>query len=316
MPRLSGTPLPEPNVHETTYPCCGAFTHLHCLVQAARLHGRCPNCRAAIDHLPREPSVAERCQNLGVSLEFASARLPARSAAHAEVRDYATRTFSRADAPEPSEPAHVRVVCCRRLAGPEMGFTELPDSRMHWAPVPRRGPSGITRWTAVWLCMRCCNELEWERVQVPGPAPACMRCNVPMLWEVDMRQRVERWACSRCLGEGPPRALTLQTAAQPTAHATPAPPMPRPPPPRHAVADLARMPPPSLPFGEHTNSRIYVPLLLHAAGLVSHVSYVDHRGPPRLPLELGGSARSTQCQLAGLCKAGRCRNSHRHEKEC
>ena len=140
-------PSPEPDVHETaylkkkTYPCCGAFTHLGCMVQAARLHGRCTNCRAAIDHLPREPSVAERCQDLGISLEFASARLPARSTAHAEVRDYATRTFSRVDAPEPSEPAHVRVVCCRRLAGPAMGFTEFPGSRM----VPRRGPSDITR---------------------------------------------------------------------------------------------------------------------------------------------------------------------------
>ncbi|CAE7505000.1 dnaJ, partial [Symbiodinium sp. KB8] len=32
---------------------------------------------------------------------------------------------------------------------------------------------------------------------------------------------------------------------------------------------MAQMPPPSLPFTEHTNSRIYVPLLLHAAGMVS-----------------------------------------------
>ena len=37
---------------------------------------------------------------------------------------------------------------------------------------------------------------------------------------------------------------------------------------------------------------------------------------PGFHWSLGGSARSTQCQLAGLCKAGRCRNSHRHEKEC
>ena len=42
-----------------------------------------------------------------------------------------------------------------------------------------------------------------------------------------------------------------------------------PPPPQHAVADMAQMPPPSLPFTQHTNSRIYVPLLLHAAGMVS-----------------------------------------------
>ena len=197
------------------------------------------------------------------ALDPAPAAAPPRSTAYAEVRDYATRTFSRADAAEPSEPAHVRAVCCRRLAG------GLLSCRMHWAPVPHRGPSGIASWTAVWLCMRCSNELAWERVQLPGPAPACMRCNVPTLWEVDMSARTERWVCGRCPATGPPRAVSLQDAARSTADPRPAQPTPCPPPLQHAVADMAQMPPPSLPFTQHTNSRIYVPLLLHAAGMVS-----------------------------------------------
>ena len=28
-------PSPEPDVHDTTYPCCGAFTHIGCMLQAA-----------------------------------------------------------------------------------------------------------------------------------------------------------------------------------------------------------------------------------------------------------------------------------------
>jgi len=115
-------------------------------------------------------------------------------------------------------------VCCRRLAGPAIGFIELPDSRMHWAPVPHRGSNGIASWTPVWLSMRCSSELQWERVRVPGLAPACMRCNESMLWEVDMSQSIERWVCSLCPAVGPPRALSLEDAAQP--NATPRPTMP------------------------------------------------------------------------------------------
>ena len=79
----------------------------------------------------------------------------------------------------------------------------------------------------------------------------------------------ERWVCGRCPATGPPRAVSLQDAARSIADPRPAQPTPCPPPPQHAVADMAQMPPPSLPFTEHTNSRIYVPLLLHAAGMVS-----------------------------------------------
>ena len=86
-------PLPEPHAEDMAFPCCNAFTHLPCLVRCAQLHGTCPNCRAAIDHLPREPAIAARCEALGINMHAPSA--PAPDTAFAVVRDYAMRTFSR-----------------------------------------------------------------------------------------------------------------------------------------------------------------------------------------------------------------------------
>ncbi|CAE7608297.1 tea1, partial [Symbiodinium microadriaticum] len=104
--------------------------------------------------------------------------------AYAKVRDYPTRTFSRADAADPSEDAHVRAVCCRRLAGPSMGFVELPDNRMRWAPVPHRGP-GRVGLQAGRQCGSAC------------VAPASRHgIRPPLAWEVDRSARTD--FTSRC----------------------------------------------------------------------------------------------------------------------
>ena len=55
-------PSSEPEAEDTAFPCCSAFTHLACIVCCAHSHGTCPNCGAAIDHLPREPGIAARFQ--------------------------------------------------------------------------------------------------------------------------------------------------------------------------------------------------------------------------------------------------------------
>ena len=119
------------------------------------------------------------------------------------------RTFSRADAPEPPEPQGVRANCCARIAGPAMGFVELPDRSMRWSPVPHRGGGGIAAWTGMWLCLRCQQELQAARVQVPQLQPRCDLCHVPMWWEVDMRAGTERWVCNRCPLAGHTRPLSL-----------------------------------------------------------------------------------------------------------
>ena len=129
---------------------------------------------------------------------------------YAAVSDYSVRTFSRADAPEPEEPRHVRASCCARLAGPAMGFVELPDRTMRWSPVPRRGHAGIHSWTPAWICMRCQAELPAASVSIPLPRPACHCCRALMVWEVDLRLEMERWVCSRCPAAGPARPLELR----------------------------------------------------------------------------------------------------------
>ena len=69
-------PSPEPHAEDMAFPCCNAFTHLPCLVRCAQLHGTCPNCRAAIDHLPWEPAIAARCEALGINMHAPSAPAP------------------------------------------------------------------------------------------------------------------------------------------------------------------------------------------------------------------------------------------------
>ena len=152
-----------------------------------------------------------RCEQAGLSLQPTA--LDGAQTAFTTVRDYSTRTFSRADAAEPSEPLHIRALCCPRLAGPAMGFLELPGRAMRWAPLPHRGTYDISSWTPMWMCMRCQRELPTARVQVPHPRPNCPNCCVPFAWEGDIRHAVERWVCSRCLVAGPAHPLALQQLA-------------------------------------------------------------------------------------------------------
>ena len=84
-------PASQPQAEDAVFPCCAAFTHLSCLVQCALRHGSCPNCRAAVDHLPREPSISSRCRQLAIDLEPTVP--PAHDTAVTAVRDYSTRTF-------------------------------------------------------------------------------------------------------------------------------------------------------------------------------------------------------------------------------
>ena len=242
---------------------CDAHTHMV----------RGPNCRAAIEHLPREPGIAARCQALGIDMHPADG--PAPDTTFAVVRDYSVRTFSRADATEPREPVLIRATCCNRLAGPALDFAELPDARMHWAPLPHRGTHGIEAWHPQWICMRCHNELPFESVRIPSPTPTCPVCLTPMLWEVDVARNQERWVCSRCPFAHAARPfapacrvsdLASQQPANPPAQgdehgAAPAP--------APALFQYTTGAPPPLPLRESTNSALYVPLLLDAAGLLT-----------------------------------------------
>ena len=226
------------------------------------------------------------CQALGINLHATNTSAP--DTAVAVVRDYAMRTFSRADAVEPREPFHIRAACCNRRAGPALDFAELPDARMHWTPLPRRGTEGIEAWLPQWMCMRCQNELRLERICVPDPTPSCPVCLTPMLWEVDCARRQERWVCSRCPFARSSRPLALRPvppcrspalpihappalpAADPGVHNALHAPVPAP-------TQFTTLDPPPLPLRDCTNSALYVPLLLDAAGMLSAEAQRDWR---------------------------------------
>ena len=111
------------------YPCFAAPVHLGCLVECLHHNGSCPSCRRHLAHLHSSVDFHNACARHQVDLHPAA--LPSIDTTHAIVRDYATRTFSRADAPEPEQPQHIRAQCCARVAGPAMGFVDLPHRGMH-----------------------------------------------------------------------------------------------------------------------------------------------------------------------------------------
>ena len=201
-------PSSPPNQLDAFFPCCAAFAHLGCIQQCAHRHGQCPNCRHSIAYLRHDRAFLARCEDAGVRMPLLAA--DGAETVYAAVSNYAVRTFSRADAPEPEEPHHVRASCCARLAGPAMGFVELPDRSMRWSPVPLRGHAGIRSWTPAWICMRCQAELPAASVSMPLPRPPCHCCHALMIWEVDLRLETERWVCNRCPASGPARPLDLR----------------------------------------------------------------------------------------------------------
>ena len=123
--------------------------------------------------------------------------------------------------------------------------------------------------------MRCQNELPFENVRMPSPTPACPMCHTPMLWEVDVARQQERWVCSRCphAHAARPFATTRHAAglSNPQAgaphaigdghSAAPAPAL--------ALTQYTTLGPPPLPLRDGTNSALYVPLLLDAAGVLT-----------------------------------------------
>ena len=61
--------------------------------------------------------------------------------------DYALRTFTSHDAPEPRPAPGVRILCCHHVAAigraGRVDFIRLPDRTMRWAPVAIQHEAGI-----------------------------------------------------------------------------------------------------------------------------------------------------------------------------
>jgi len=148
-------------------PLSPSFTHLFCQLSCARctiLRGRSelPCCGR------REPRVQARCQTSGIDLQPEAA--PALPTTHAVVHHSALRTFSRADAAEPSESLYIRVSQVLLLTSPS-----CRNALMHWAPLLKvQGVEGIAAWPQ-WICMRCQDDLHLDHIRVPDPRPKCLQ---------------------------------------------------------------------------------------------------------------------------------------------
>ena len=236
-----GAPGPQA-AHD--FPCCAAAVHLGCLVECLHHHGYCPTCRRPLAPLHSDAHFRAACIRHGV--DAVPPPLPNDRTTRAVVGDYAPCTFSAADAREPSPPAHVLPLCCHRLAGPALDFAELPDRSMQWSPLPVRGPGGIESWEARWICMRCHAELRPHEAPPPGDAPSCPSCGRLADWQVDLHTNQSGWVCC-----GPVAAASSRAPSRVA--------------PVRSVA-YRELGPPLQPLTAPTNSRIYVPLLLAAAG--------------------------------------------------
>eukprot|EP00439_Symbiodinium_sp_Y106_P087157 s46_g40.t3 len=131
------------------FPTCRRHRmHLGCLVryraQAAGpsdllcplcRHGRCPDCAPAA-WSGTDAALRSLCQLHGVPFPE---RTAGESTVRAAIRDYALRTFTSNDAPEPRPPPGVTLLCCHRVAAVNgaagVEFVPHPDREMQWAPI-------------------------------------------------------------------------------------------------------------------------------------------------------------------------------------
>ena len=215
--------------------------------------------------------------------------------AQIQVRDYAVRTFTRQDAPEPPAPIHITVSCCPRVAavrdGPnQVSFVDLPGREVPFSPVARRGGTGITHWEAAWSCARCGTITFLEEIAVPAHAgSACATCGrlLHWHWDVTRQQGYLTCHCSQV-----PHDIVEVVTSEEEVPLTPAPPIARlaSPPPIQAPPNppnrddrngwYERGPPNGLVRTDR-NSWCYAPLLLGAAGLLTPVAAAQWRADPR-----------------------------------
>ena len=241
----AGVPVPFPT-------CAAHHMHLGCLAQfrsqaagASELlcplcrHSRCPACNQEGWTSRHDEALGELCTRHGV-------RIPARISGEGTVRvavtDYALRTFTAQDAPEPRPPPGVTLLCCHHVAAlgraGGVDFVQLPGREMRWAPVAIRHEAGIAAWQPSWVCMGCAEAVCIDDFPIPAEAGShCRGCGDVLAWEFDRATASGHLACP--CGCSPP------ASAPPSPEPTDAPPLaargsaPGPPPkPRHPLAPL------------------------------------------------------------------------------
>ena len=286
-------------------PTCNRHVmHLGCMAQwrvedATGQHLQCPLCQNGHPSSGAEGRwLPEHDEQLAALCTTENVPPPRRrggaETAQIQVRDYAVRTFTRQDAPEPPAPIHITVSCCPRVAAlrdghNQVSFVDLPGREVPFSPIARRGDAGITHWDAAWSCARCGTITLLDDIAVPVQAgSACATCGRLLHWHWDVTRQQGHLTC-HC----PPGAQEIVEVitSEEDVPLTPAPPPPQPetdppagppnPPTRNNHSGWYDRGPPNGQVRTDRNSWCYVPLLLGAAGLLHPIAAAQWRADPR-----------------------------------
>ena len=204
-PEPAGVPVPFPT-------CAAHHMHLGCLAQfrsqaAGASELLCPLCRHSRSTAcnqegwtsRHDEALRELCARHGVRIP---ARISGESTVRVAVTDYALRTFTAQDAPEPRPPPGVTLLCCHHVAAlgraGGVDFVRLPGREMRWAPVAIRHEAGIAAWQPSWVCMACAEAVSIDDLPIPAEAGShCPGCGDVLAWEFDRATASGHLACPR-----------------------------------------------------------------------------------------------------------------------
>ncbi|CAE7448365.1 unnamed protein product [Symbiodinium natans] len=285
QPSVSGERAPRP------FPTCARHQlHLGCLAQfraqASRpadllcplcRHSRCPACEPEGWTARHDAALRDECARQGVQMP---ARRSGEETVREAVQDYALRTFTSNDAPEPPPPPGVVVLCCNRVAATRgaggVNFVALPHRDMDWAPQPIRHEAGIAAWRPAWLCPGCARDVQLDDIHVPANAgQTCGGCGSRLWWEYDRAIERGRLRCSH----GCNRPAEELRAPEPVRPAPPA--LPHVSGRGGGSAFWLSRGPPTGDVRESTNSWLYVPLLHAAAADLAVAALAEWRADRR-----------------------------------
>ena len=180
-------------------------------------HSRCPACSSAGWTRGTDAALRDLCELHGVQIPE---RISGENTVRAAVPDYAVRTFTTHDAPEPRPPPGVSILCCHHVAAlgraGGVDFMRLPDRTMRWAPVAVRHDAGIAAWQPSWMCMGCAQSVQLDDLPIPAATGSpCDTCGGILQWEYDRAAGVETFGWSRRCAQPRPAPLPVSVAIRP-----------------------------------------------------------------------------------------------------
>ncbi|CAE7192860.1 unnamed protein product [Symbiodinium natans] len=114
-----------------------------------------------------DAALRDECARQGVQMPV---RISGEETVREAVQDYALRTFTSNDAPEPPPPPGVVVLCCNRVAATRgaggIDFVAMPHRDMQWAPQPIRHDAGVAAWRPAWICPGCARDVQLVDIHV------------------------------------------------------------------------------------------------------------------------------------------------------